>query len=240
MDINFIDLAEVDSTNLYARRQSKHFEREKFYLISAAYQSQGKGRFDRSWLSTKGKNLLLSFFWRTNAFPALANVAQVLALATVFTLDKEGLCLEIKWPNDLMYGAKKMGGILVESWMEEADLCLVIGLGLNVNADKEDLAKIPREVSSLSILANKAFELKKLKEKLAGNFLPMLLELSREGFSSFAPFFLQRCQNLGKHLSCQTRDRKYEGLFKGINAKGVLCLELTDGKLIYLPSAEVL
>ncbi|MGQ9476629.1 MAG: biotin--[acetyl-CoA-carboxylase] ligase [Actinomycetota bacterium] len=119
----------LDSTNLEARRLLGRGASEGL-VVTAAHQTAGRGRMDRNWLDLPGKSLLVSLVLREmEPFWAAATVA-LSARAAVIRLGGKGpMC---KWPNDLVYGERKVGGVLAESFRRGGEEFLIVGLGINV------------------------------------------------------------------------------------------------------------
>lgn len=129
----------VDSTNLVCKRMAAQGAPDGTVVI-AREQTAGRGRLGRSFQSAPGLGLYLSILWRPRtapetwmALPALGAVAAVRAVEQTC-----GLPVEIKWPNDLVCGGKKLGGILTESVLLGAETAVVLGIGINVSHRAED------------------------------------------------------------------------------------------------------
>lgn len=138
----------LDSTNLEARRLLARGASEGLVVV-ASHQTAGRGRMDRSWLDRPGKSLLVSLVLRDMEPFHAAAVVSLSARAAVRRLGGEGpLC---KWPNDLVYGSRKVGGVLAESFRRELDRFLIVGLGLNVAYLAEELG-FPTRLAPTSLL----------------------------------------------------------------------------------------
>jgi len=129
-------LEEVDSTNSFLVTGPKPAPR-KLRVCLAEYQTGGRGRRGRMWLAPFGRGLCMSVGWQFASQPrdlaALALAAGVIARRSLIALT--GLPIEIKWPNDLLFAGKKIGGILVELAAEGHGPChAVVGIGVNVSA----------------------------------------------------------------------------------------------------------
>lgn len=107
-------------------------------LISAEYQSDGRGRGDRRWVTIPGSGLAFSLIVRPSRkehqfikrFTALAAIALVRVLKRNY-----GISAQVKWPNDVLIHGKKVAGILVEvNWEGEIPTAVVIGVGINVTS----------------------------------------------------------------------------------------------------------
>lgn len=111
-------------------------------LILAETQLKGRGRLGRSWFSPKYKGIYLSLLLRPKISPDKASILTLLAAVSICEAIMEKFAIEtwIKWPNDILAGNKKLGGILTElvASMDEVNF-VIIGLGLNVNNEKKSL-----------------------------------------------------------------------------------------------------
>jgi len=111
-------------------------------VVLAETQTKGRGRLGRQWSSPKYKGIYLSLILKPAATPQQAPILTLLAAISVAEAIKEycGLEVKIKWPNDVLAKDKKIGGILTELNAEmDATRFVVIGIGLNVNNDKQTL-----------------------------------------------------------------------------------------------------
>ncbi len=159
-----IFLDSIDSTNRYAKLQSKDYES---LLVVADEQIAGRGRLGRVWQSPKGEGLWFSLLLRPDLPSyAAAMLTQVAALAMHRAImEVTAIATEIKWPNDIVIADKKICGILTEMTTEISALeNVVVGIGVNVNQtdfpeDLKDIATslslvLGKEVSRLAILSN--------------------------------------------------------------------------------------
>ena len=127
----WIKLDEVDSTNNYLRHLDTLDDR--MTLVTAEFQTAGRGADQNHWESAKGENLLLSLRVMPSSLPArrMFALSEATALAVRDTLGK---AFSIKWPNDIYFGDSKVAGILIENDLQGAlVLRSIIGIGINVN-----------------------------------------------------------------------------------------------------------
>ena len=146
-------VAEVTSTNTMVLEAAKQSAQEGFVLV-ADHQTAGRGRPGRQWLSPPGKNLLCSILLRPPLSPAQAPMLTQIACRAVAKVlrEKYDIASEFKRPNDVMVGSQKICGTLVESFSTPSKLeAVVIGIGLNVNAEASEL---PPEGISMRTLKN--------------------------------------------------------------------------------------
>src|SRR5690606_30796939 len=119
-------------------------------IVVAEEQTQGRGRRGRSWSSPPGKNLYCSLVLRPELPPArAAELTLVAAVALAETLRDAGVNAEIKWPNDVQVGGKKIAGILTElSADTEKVHFVIVGIGVNLNCDAGDFPPELRETAT--------------------------------------------------------------------------------------------
>lgn len=129
-------------------------------VVTADYQTDGRGRLKRKWVAEPGTSLLVTFAFKTKDPYSLT---QLLAVTLANLLEKKGFRPQIKWPNDLLINGKKLGGILAEL----KDDTILLGLGLNVNQEEID---INRPATSLRIEGEKIYEAQQILEELIISF----------------------------------------------------------------------
>lgn len=145
MNFKIVHIDETDSTNRWMKENG-----EDEMVVVADYQTAGRGCGQNSWESERGKNLLMSVLVHPKRVSARTQfiITQMVSVALCNTLepliDKP---VEIKWPNDIYVGDKKICGVLIENRLEGRRIrdC-VIGIGLNVN-QTEFLSDAPNPVS---------------------------------------------------------------------------------------------
>ncbi|MFZ0323587.1 MAG: biotin--[acetyl-CoA-carboxylase] ligase [Actinomycetes bacterium] len=139
------------STNADVRRRALAGEPEGL-VLSADEQTEGRGRLGRSWTAPRGSGLAVSVLLRPVSRPAAQwgwlplLVGSAVAAAVT---DQTGLSIGLKWPNDVMVGDKKLGGVLVERVDTELGPAAVVGVGLNVSLPR-DLLPVPSATSLLA------------------------------------------------------------------------------------------
>ena len=157
--MKIIKLDAIDSTNDFLKNLSNQNETQNFTIVTAETQTKGKGQMGSKWISESGKNLIVSILEKEvlqniNQIFDLNVVVAVSILQAIETLKIKKL--SIKWPNDIMSGNKKIGGILIENVIKPNNIIFsIIGFGLNVNQTNFD--DLPN-ASSLKNIANKTFE----------------------------------------------------------------------------------
>ena len=151
-----IALELTPSTNLYLSQLCQR-EGERvlpFTTVSANYQSAGKGQRGNSWESEAGKNLLFSFVTYPTHLKARQQflISQMVSLTIQETLSQWSDEITIKWPNDIYWNDRKIGGILIEHQLSGTTIRQsILGIGINVNQSLF-VSDAPNPVSLLQIL----------------------------------------------------------------------------------------
>ena len=145
-------LPECDSTNDRARAAAEAGAPDGAVIL-AEVQTSGRGQRGRVWLAPPGACLLMSTILRPQLPAADAHLLTMLAAcATAAAVESVAdLACPLKWPNDLVVGERKVGGILVEtSFLGDALEYAVVGIGLNVNLDVGLYPEIAETATSLA------------------------------------------------------------------------------------------
>ena len=225
-----IELAEVDSTNAEALRRAAAGDLGPVW-IRADRQSHGRGRSGRSWQSIDGNlaaTLLFSPCCQPSQLYQLALLTGVAAHDAVARqlADTSGAGLRLKWPNDILVGDAKLGGILVESSTFAGRTLAAIGVGINIVAAPD----VPeRKVASLARLGARPSPellLSALAEQME-NWLRVWQ--SGAGFSSIRRGWLDRAGPIGEPMTVHTGTATVAGMYAGIDETGALLLQGTDG-----------
>ncbi len=233
--MNIIQLEEVSSTNLYAKENLDSFEDKT--VIIAISQTSGRGRFDRKWVDLGEGNLFMTIVLKpSNSFEEVyANLTQYLSVVLTKILEEYGLSPKIKWPNDVLVNDAKISGILCETVMQGTNFKgLVLGIGVNLNADKGDLRQIKEKVATaLNIELEREYVDKNLfTEKLLNEFFKNYEEFLKQGFLMIKKEYIERCSFLGKEISVKVFNDKKSGIAKTINDNGELVIEKNNDEFI--------
>lgn len=130
-----IELNEIDSTNAFLKHY-RPMESKDVVVITAEYQTSGRGQRGNSWESASGENLLFSIRIHPQELPANEQfiISQAISLAIKETLSEYTDNISIKWPNDIYWKEQKICGILIENDLigKYVHNC-IIGVGINLN-----------------------------------------------------------------------------------------------------------
>jgi BirA family biotin operon repressor/biotin-[acetyl-CoA-carboxylase] ligase len=230
----------VDSTNLIASRLAREGAAEGTVVL-ADRQTAGRGRLNRAWQSPPGCNLYLSVILRPAVAPQdaspitlLAGVAVAEAIASVCPTG-----VGIKWPNDVLIRDRKVCGILTEMRKDGGNLALIVGIGLNVNIQKDDFD--PGHCDTATSLREETG-----RDHSREDMVVLLCERLEHWYeiflhAGFAPVkeeWLARSEMAGKHVRILFRDEVQEGVVEGIDRDGALLIADGRGEVRRITAGE--
>jgi BirA family biotin operon repressor/biotin-[acetyl-CoA-carboxylase] ligase len=238
----FLVFDSLDSTNDEAFRQLKAGREPPFWVL-AREQSGGRGRGNRVWASPPG-NLYASHVLKSGVPPALgAQLSLVAALAAHDAVHARlaphaRIALRLKWPNDLMLGDAKLGGILLETApsLPRAAPVLVAGIGLNLAiaplvegraTASAGLSPTPDLCRDTALALAHAFEARRL------------LWRKGAGFAEIREAWLARAYRLGEVIALESCGTRLEGIFRGLSVDGALELVTQGGEMRHIFAGEV-
>ncbi|NMB13427.1 MAG: biotin--[acetyl-CoA-carboxylase] ligase [Firmicutes bacterium] len=239
----YVFLPEVDSTNSEAKRRIRAGCLDGLVVV-AEHQTAGRGRMGRIWHSVPGKSLCMS----VALFPEDLPISQaplltpLTAVAVYRAIVKvTGLPVELKWPNDLLIGGRKLGGILLEASGETDRLrYAIIGIGINVNSSQEDIPTALADIAtSLGIAGNKPVARRHLLQEVL-----VCLDTYYGNYLKFGPGpiiakYRELCSTLGQRIRFAWQARTWSGLATEINPDGGLVVRTDSNDTLILRSGDV-
>lgn len=202
-------------------------------VIITSEQTKGKGHGSNSWESAPGKNLTLSLILEPRFLEAADQffLTRIVSLALQETVQKHlpEHAIQIKWPNDLYCGDKKMAGVLIQNFLKGNMIeYTVVGMGLNVNQEKF-LSDAPNPVS-MKQCTHREFDLEELSNELLHILSFYYRELQTEKGRNMIS--KQYMKHLFRHrITANYQDNS--GIFSGrivdINTYGQLIIEDESG-----------
>lgn len=232
---------ETVSTNTDLLEALRHGE-EAPRAALAEFQSGGRGRRGRHWVSPYGGSLYLSLAW-----PFQGGAAQLeglsLAVGAVLAqlLAEEGLGGDVglKWPNDVLARGRKLAGVLIELAGDVDDRCVaVIGVGVNGALGDDHGAFIDQQWTDLRRELGRAPDRNRLAGRLLSRLGEMLPKFAAHGFAEMQSAWTDRDLCRGRPVRLLLGERVTEGIALGVTDKGGLRLDV-DGEEQVFHGGEV-
>jgi BirA family transcriptional regulator, biotin operon repressor / biotin---[acetyl-CoA-carboxylase] ligase len=232
-----IHLPETDSTNAEVMRRALAGDALPLW-VRADRQTRGRGRSGRPWQSQFSGNLYASLGLALTCRPdvaaqlsLVAGVAVIDAMRSVRSGDPNSheivRDLQLKWPNDILIGGAKTGGILIESTSLKGVLTAVVGIGVNLVAAPEDTGRSVTSLHLHKIQTNPHVMLNAVRQCM-DHWLAIWHEGA--GFASCRAAWLARGMPVGAELSVNAGAGPVSGRFQGLDEHGALLLQTSGGR----------
>lgn len=232
----------IDSTNLRAKQMASQGAPHGTVLI-ADHQTSGKGRLGRSFHSPEGMGVYMSILLRPGCAPGeLMHLTCAAAVAMCDAVENAtGLRPGIKWTNDLVYGKRKLAGVLTELVLDSQ--CRVsyaiIGVGINCCQQPEDFPEDIQSIAgSLAGITGRIID----RSALTAAMMEALWRMDQELFSQKHQImnrYRQDCITLGRDISLVRGDAVRHGKALDIDSEGALIVEFSPGQRETVNSGEV-
>jgi BirA family biotin operon repressor/biotin-[acetyl-CoA-carboxylase] ligase len=218
----------IPSTNLEAHRLALQGAAEGEIIIAEG-QTRGRGRMKREWWSPPYLNLYISIILRPNLSPEHASKISLMSAVALAETVQSFLSYppEIKWPNDILVGGKKLAGILTESSCEPGRLHFVIlGIGVNLNVSRDLMpSSIQNLATSLMMLTHKPVDRSEFARRLIQNLDQCYGNLENGDFAHIARRWESFFSLKGQRVRVEMSDQQVFGKAIGIDGDGALILE---------------
>ncbi len=205
----------------------------------AEQQTAGRGRRGRVWQSPPRQNIYLSLRWCYAQVPAhYGSLSLVVGLAVVRALEKLGISDHgLKWPNDIYWRGKKLGGILLQTAQPVRQV--VIGIGLNVNMHTADATGIDQPWCSLRTISGAPLARNDLVGLLLNELVTALSGFPELGREQLSADWLRWDILAGQQVIVHQQGQALYGRALGINGDGYLLIERPDGQQQAFSAADV-
>lgn len=228
----------LGSTNDYLKQLTAAPE---FTCVIADEQTAGRGRRTRTWVSTPGEGLYLSVLLRPPVSTNIASLSLLAAVAVAETLAQYNVAeLDIKWPNDVLIGERKVCGILVEGASSGAHaLRVIVGIGVNLNHQQ-----FPQEISetatSLALQLGQGVDAVEFRDRLLARLAHWYSRWQHdEGRAVLARWQQLSSYAQGQIVAVSLDNGPIIGTTAGLTKDGALRLQLADGTTRVLLVGEV-
>ncbi len=206
---------------------------EQGWTVVTDLQREGRGRQGRSWVAPAETALLFSTIMRPplDVLPLLPLLAALTVAGGIEV--STGAVPDLKWPNDVLFNGKKLGGILLE---RPAGADVVLGVGLNVNQSR---ANVPDGGTSLAIELGHALEREPLLAAILNDLGNAYERADREGVGWIVPGWRSRSSMLGNPVAFHRDGALIRGIAEDVSEDGALQVRLDDGARVSVVAGEV-
>ena len=211
--------------------------------IAAEWQSTGRGRRGRAWISRLGGSLTFSMLWRFERGAGhLGGLSLAVGEAIARALAECGVPrVQVKWPNDVVVDLRKLAGILVETSGEiQGPSVAVIGVGVNYRLSERVLDRIDQPVTDVWQCAEAAPSRSDLLARMLATLASSLDAFDRAGFAASREAWRALHAYQGRRVRVTPgRDAPFDAEVVDVAADGALVVSTADGRTIPLASAEI-
>lgn len=224
---------QIDSTNRLALTRAQE-GRGRGHVIVAEQQSAGRGRRGRQWVSPFGRNIYCSAIWEFDGgAAALEGLSLAVGVAVAQALADIGVCeVGLKWPNDVVWGGRKLAGILLEMVGDAAGRCqVVIGIGINVAmSGSGEAGQIDQPWVDVQTALGAPASRNALLGALLARLLPAVQRFEREGFAALRDDWSALDSFRGRDVVVHLGERLVLGVAAGVSGSGALLVDTDQGR----------
>jgi len=228
----FIELQSIDSTNNYALAQIHAKLAQPGTCYFAHEQTSGKGQRGKTWATERGMNILISIVLKPDFLQPIQQfqLSACIAVATHQFLDKydEG-SLKIKWPNDLYWRDRKLGGVLIENIVRSRESeggtwdWAVVGIGININ--QESFTADLKNPVSLKQVTGKSFDQIRLAKELCISIDQFYKRLINKEATAILERYNQLLYKKDEMVKLRKGNRIFSAVIKNITPSGQLIVQ---------------
>ncbi len=237
---------QIGSTNVEAMARAREGDRGSIWFVTSE-QTAGRGRRQRAWIAPRG-NLASSVLEVLQVTPAAAATLGFAAgLATEAALRKvsveaalragpQPLKYDLKWPNDVLAGGRKLVGISLDAEASGDRLAVVVGIGTNIIAAPEGT---PTPATSLAALGVQVGA-EELFSVLSDSWVEFRgIWDNGRGFGQVRRLWLDRAAGLGQAVAIKSAGSTIEGTFDTIDEQGCMIVRTAAGQLVPITAGDV-
>ncbi len=227
---------ELDSTNQYLLEAVAAGSAASGRVCLAEMQHAGRGRRGRAWQSPFAQNVYLSMTCRFQsgvaAMEGLSLVVGLVVVEALSSLGAEGLTL--KWPNDILFGGAKLGGVLIEIAGDVTGECYaVIGVGINARMGESFMRDVDQPWANLRDALGENISRNQVAAAMLNQLLPLTQAYEQRGFSPYRAAWEHYCAHIGKQVVISSPAQSEEGLMLGVDDTGALRLDVQGQEKVF-------
>ncbi|OYQ31944.1 biotin--[acetyl-CoA-carboxylase] ligase [Flavobacterium cyanobacteriorum] len=226
--MNIIKLSATNSTNDYLKTLAAERYVEHLTLVVAEHQLNGRGQRGAQWYAEPGKNLTFSILIKD----LLLDINEIfylnaaVAVSITDTLAHYLSDISIKWPNDILAGNYKIGGILIENSIKNnGEIVSVAGIGLNVN--QHNFEGLPK-ATSMAVVAGHDFDKETIMLAIADNLKRNIAALMHNGSNALWEKYHDKLYRKGIPMPFEKEGQKFMGIIQEVSRTGNLKVTLED------------
>ena len=225
---NLVTLKQVDSTNSFLKNiLSKSKPVPEGTVIMAEEQYAGRGQRESTWHAEPGKNLTFSILLKPSFILVKDqfNLTRAVSMGVFEALEPIlGTQLKIKWPNDIYYADKKLGGMLIENILQGSQIKnSIIGIGINVNQD--NFTDKAGNATSVKQILQKDYDLKNILSEICNHVEAYYLHLKAGRIDFVRNIYLSRLYWLNEEGQFRSNGEVFTGVIKNVTDNGLLIVE---------------
>ncbi|MDN7127528.1 bifunctional biotin--[acetyl-CoA-carboxylase] ligase/biotin operon repressor BirA [Pseudidiomarina terrestris] len=219
----------TSSNDVLRERLRENKELNAGYAVLAEAQTAGRGRRGKAWYSPFASNLYLSMYWPLeHGMSGAMGLSVAIGTALAETLAEDGMeGVQLKWPNDILVGGKKIAGILIELEGQATDSAhAIIGIGINLRMPDWLDAPIDQPWTDVETELNGRVERNQLVAKLLNKLRTALQAYDVEGLAPFIERWSSFDKLQERAVRIQFGEKYISGVAKGISEDGALLVEV--------------
>ncbi len=237
-----IKLDICDSTNEYIKKHYMKIQDKFPLIITSPEQLKGRGRNNRKWFSPCGTGLYISMGFLMDNRQKIKLLSLIAGLSIAEALEtisqKE---FKLKWPNDVLYGKRKIAGVLIENIINVNEIISICGIGINLNQSQKDFPPgLRQKATSLKMITGQAIDIDTVTITLINTFFKWLAILEEGDKTKIIKMVNDLSVfSKGDPISFHHNNKIITGFFNEINREGGLILEKKNGNRDIFYSGEI-
>lgn len=231
---------QIDSTNAFLLANAEDFQDGA--VAWAEFQSAGRGRLGRRWLTARGMGVLVSVLLKEEKFtPLIPEATRLACVCSAEAVEKIGACrVRVRWPNDLSVGGLKLGGVLAEVRRTSPSSlhAVVIGIGLNCCQTQLDFApEVQPTATSVRLATGRLVDRYALTAAILERLDEWVATFGEQQATYLQYRWRQYCQESGERVRLRHDGAVIDGVIRDISVEGDLLVETLDGETRRFPAA---